>query len=161
MRQFSNARPLAVLWAILFFGAVVACEREERAPPAMVRTTTGIWVDRTVLRVAEEAGFEYLRNLAQAEGGESGSLRALLVFSDELEGSAFTHHAIVLIELLGRTGDAAFATVAEGLDASQRSTVLRALKIGAQETRRGPLRGPLARGFPQTSTALRSDGGDA
>jgi hypothetical protein len=149
------------LLAFAVAGVALACEREERAPPAVVRTATGIWVDRAVLRVAEATDFAYLQNLSQAEAGEKPALRELLVFCQRLDGSAKVHHGIVLIELLGRTGDEAFARVAEGLAAEQRAPVLEALRIGAQETRRGPLRGPLERGFPLTTTALRSDGGDA
>ena len=150
MRERALCLALFVLPCI----ALPACQREERPRPAVVRTSTGIWVARTVLHPAEAANFNYLNHLSRAEAGDEEALTGILAFSPKLSGAALRIHGGVLLELLARTGDAVFAAAAATLDGEARTAVSQALDFGIRETRKPILSQPLAQSFPATAAAL-------
>jgi len=142
---------------ILLLGLTLAslgCQREERPRPAVVRTSTGIWVARTVLSPAEASNFNYLNHLSRAEAGDQEALIGLLGFTPSLRGAALRQHGGVLLELLARTGDEVFANAAIEIGSAARFAVSSALEFGIRETRKPILSRPLAESFPATAAAL-------
>ncbi|MCX7933635.1 MAG: hypothetical protein N3A66_00065 [Planctomycetota bacterium] len=113
---------------------------------------------------AEKRGLDYERTLRHARSGERKALIDLLRLTADLAGAATADHGSILMALLRRLGDAAFASALREVNAEARAavgialgrTLLPGAKFAGAEGIQQPLIGEaaFAQKFPLTYAAL-------
>lgn len=121
---------------------------------AQTDVKTRVEISPKVLKTAEWAKFDYMKNIDMAQRGDYHAMKNLLDFSGTVDGTEALQHATTCLELIPEVSDETFASAVSVLRPKLKTVMLDRLVLAQGRTKKTDLQKPLQEWAPLTWDAL-------
>ncbi|MFN0016459.1 MAG: hypothetical protein ACKVU2_18105 [Saprospiraceae bacterium] len=115
-----------------------------------------VFVSDNVIKVAEQAQFDYKGNLKKASAKDSKALADMFEFTRLLENAEADEHALTCLELIPLATDAVFANAIKARKPKLKAALLRRILDAQGRTKKADLKKPLEEWAPFSFRALHN-----